>query len=557
MLQVGDLLRLDPVAGPVALFARVSALDPATSTVSTDVELPFTPASGGSPDTPAPGAVLPASLPLAQVQVLRFDLVTRRHTATESVLLERLDELAYGAPATGSSAATRPAWYDALQPAGNAQPDASRSTQLRQSAATMDLLATGLVVPAPQDGFLLLAAGADDLDALDLSRFVDPRLAGDTVLSLAAHVEQLAFLSAEPAQLAGLHALAAIDEVALVAVPDATLRSWTPLPQPPADPAPPVQPAPPRDWTGFHCCPEPPADTSVDTPPVVEPTPVDGLPALDPVAAYDEGALLDVQVALVTMAAGRADQVTLLSVPRHYDAPATLAWQTRITRDPRISDTFGGVGPLSYAAYWHPWVSVATATAPSAGTQSVLRDVPPDGAVAGMVAARELARGAWIAPAGVPLRGVVRLTADLTAAEQTRLFDAHANLLVHQPGAFTALSAHTLTGNRDQLQVSVRRLLILLRKICLLLGARYTFEINDDRFRQLVRMRFDRILAALVDRGALHGFRVLTDGGINTAEDQAEGRFVVVLQVAPSSPIEFITVTLVRTGAGLLEVLEG
>ena len=159
-------------------------------------------------------------------------------------------------------------------------------------------------------------------------------------------------------------------------------------------------------------------------------------------------------------------------------------------------DTFGGVGPLSYAGYWHPWVSVATATAPSAGTQSVLRDVPPDGAVAGMIAARELARGAWIAPAGVPLSGVVRLTAGLTAAEQTRLFDAHANLLVHQPGAFTALSAHTLTGNRDQLQVSVRRLLILLRKICLLLGARYTFEINDDRFRQLVRMRFDRILAA-------------------------------------------------------------
>lgn len=551
-LQVGDLVRLDPASGPIALFARVSALDPATSTVSTDVDLPFTPATGTTPDTPAPAAVLPASIPLAAVTVLRFDLVVRRHTSTESRLLERLDELAYGAPLTGSSAATRPAWYDALQPVGNTQPDATRSTDLRQAPTTMALLETGLVVPDPDNEFLLLEAGDDDLGSLDLTRFTDPQLAHDTVFSLMSHVEQIAFLTSPPVPLTGMHALASIDEVALVAAPDATQRSWTPIAQPTKDPDPEPAPPPPPDWTHFHCCGDVPV---VVTPtPTVDPTPVSGLPALDPISTYDESGLLDVQVALVTMAASRADQVALLSVPRHYDPPEVLAWQTRLTHDPRISDTVGGVGPLSYAGYWHPWVSIATA---SAGTHSVLRDVPPDGAVAGMIAARELARGAWIAPAGVPLNGVVRLTSDLGAADQTRLFDAHANLLVQQPGAFTALSAHTLTGNRDQLQVSVRRLLILLRKICLLLGARYTFEVNNDRFRQLVRMRFDRILAALVDRGALHAFRVISDGGVNTPQDQAEGRFIVVLQVAPTSPIEFITVTLVRTGAGLLEVLEG
>jgi phage tail sheath protein FI len=103
----------------------------------------------------------------------------------------------------------------------------------------------------------------------------------------------------------------------------------------------------------------------------------------------------------------------------------------------------------------------------------------------------------------------------------------------------------------------VRRLLILLRKIALLLGSRYTFEVNNDRFRQLVRMRFDRILGALADRGALHAYRVRTDGDINTFEDQDAGRVIVALQIAPTSPIEFITVTLVRSGEGLLEVLEG
>jgi uncharacterized protein len=32
---------------------------------------------------------------------------------------------------------------------------------------------------------------------------------------------------------------------------------------------------------------------------------------------------------------------------------------------------------------------------------------------------------------------------------------------------------------------------------------------------------------------------------------------VVQLQVAPTSPVEFITVTLVRSGEGLLDALEG
>jgi hypothetical protein len=38
--------------------------------------------------------------------------------------------------------------------------------------------------------------------------------------------------------------------------------------------------------------------------------------------------------------------------------------------------------------------------------------------------------------------------------------------------------------------------------------------------------------------------------------DGPEGAVVVALQIAPSSPIEFITVNLVRSGEGLLDVRE-
>jgi phage tail sheath protein FI len=102
----------------------------------------------------------------------------------------------------------------------------------------------------------------------------------------------------------------------------------------------------------------------------------------------------------------------------------------------------------------------------------------------------------------------------------------------------------------------VRRLLILLRKIALQRGMRYVFATNSDRFRQMVRRSFERLLTDLARRGALNGFQVITAGAVNTPADIASGRLIVQLLVAPADAVEFITVTLVRAGEGLLDVLE-
>ena len=103
----------------------------------------------------------------------------------------------------------------------------------------------------------------------------------------------------------------------------------------------------------------------------------------------------------------------------------------------------------------------------------------------------------------------------------------------------------------------MRRLLILLRKIALQRGMRYVFETNTDRFRQMVRRSFERLLSAMVQAGAIVNYQVVTSGGVNTPEDIANGRLIIQLLIAPTNPIEFITVTLVRAGEGLLDVLEG
>jgi Bacteriophage tail sheath protein len=391
----------------------------------------------------------------------------------------------------------------------------------------------------------------EDLSTFPIDAFVDPALADATVFSLLPLADQLTSLAPSPVQLRGIHALLAIGEVALIAVPDAAHRGWSPTAETPDPVVPPEPPAPePVDWSDFHCCDEPQPVPPPTPEPPPDPTPYGGLPALDPVAAYDEGALVELQVSLVTMCAARADQVALLSVPQHYHVPAVLAWRERLRTDPRIVDSSSSATPpLGYSGLWHPWVSVSSGTSDGVAE---LRDVPPDGVVAGAIAARELSRGVWVAPAGTPLRGLLRTVSSPTRDEQVALFDAHVNLVVHPPGTFSTLSAHTLTDEPTLLQLSVRRLLILLRKLAVQAGQRYVFEVDDDRFRQLVRMRFDQLLGVLLQRGALAAYEIVID-----ASRQDDGRLVVQLQVAPTSPVEFITVTLVRSGEGLLDVLEG
>ena len=141
---------------------------------------------------------------------------------------------------------------------------------------------------------------------------------------------------------------------------------------PPVPAEPPEQPEPPEvDWSDFRCCSDNPDEPEPVEPPE-PPSPVDLLPMLDPVSAYDDTGLRAVQTALGALC-GPADRVAILSVPGHFDVVDTVAWRARLSSEPSIADgNPTGSSPLSYAAYWHPWLSVVTG---QEGTRSVLRDV--------------------------------------------------------------------------------------------------------------------------------------------------------------------------------------
>jgi phage tail sheath protein FI len=232
---------------------------------------------------------------------------------------------------------------------------------------------------------------------------------------------------------------------------------------------------------------------------------------------------------------------------------------------PRQRSAFEGVTDfvdLSYLAVYHPWLIVADDAVTGVDAPATLRIAPPDGAICGSIAARERLRQAWVAPANTPLQGVLDLSPAFTLDDWADLFADQFNLIRREPRDFRAMSAHTLSEERQLLQLSVRRLMILLRKVAMQRGMDWAFENNDERLRDGVRATLEALLRFLFERGAFAGrttqeaFRIVTDMRVNTRQSMEQGRFIAQIQVAPSEPMEFITVLLSRASDGVLLAVE-
>ena len=299
-----------------------------------------------------------------------------------------------------------------------------------------------------------------------------------------------------------------------------------------------------------------------------------GLWQLPDVSSYDAQGLIAMQRALVRMCSARGDLLAVLALPEHYaedDAVRHIAQlksplraiELHTSSDPNIDDVhlvfplgYGERSAFSYAALYYPWLIVSE-------DASSLKTIPPDGTACGILALRASTRGAWIAPANELLTGVVALTPAVSRTNWQRLQDAQVNLVRQEPRGFLCLNADTLSDEEedDLRPINVRRLLILLRRLALRLGATYVFEPNSDAFRRLVQRGFETLLGQMFVLGAFAGstpatsFQVVTDTSINTAQSVDLGRFIVELRVAPSLPMTFLTLRLVQsaTGASLTE----
>jgi hypothetical protein len=288
---------------------------------------------------------------------------------------------------------------------------------------------------------------------------------------------------------------------------------------------------------------------------------------LDP-SAYAAATLPElylIQTALIGLCEARSDAVAILCLPLHFELQDCVAWLQGLRQGlglPRAGFSYDDARPiadLSYAAVYHPWLLVPD----PAGSSGNLRPVPPDGAACGAIAARELDRGVWIAPANDPLPGVLDLQPGFSDDDWAVLFAIGFNLARAEPRDFRFMSAHTLANDQRLLQLSVRRLMIQLRKAAAERGQDYVFARNDDLLRRRLQVQLEGLLDMMFNGGAFAGatrdaaYRITIDDTVNTPADAEQGRVVAQILVAPSQPMEFLTVLLTRNGDGQLQSTEG
>jgi hypothetical protein len=270
---------------------------------------------------------------------------------------------------------------------------------------------------------------------------------------------------------------------------------------------------------------------------------------------YSADVLLAVQRALLRMCAARGDVLGVLSLPEHYREDNAIEHANLLRATSNVVPPTAGVSPLgfgelnvlSYGAVYHPWIVGRENQGDTVVT------MPPCGAVSGSISEAAIRRGAWIAPANRPLRGVVALKPTLQPEKRLALQDAFINVVRQEPRGFVVLNSDTLSTDEDLREISVRRLLILLRRQALQLGVTYVFEPNSNAFRRAVDRGYTEMLDGMFERGAFAGptpatsFQVVTDTSLNTPQSVDLGRFIIELRVAPSLPMRFLTIRLVQT----------
>lgn len=277
------------------------------------------------------------------------------------------------------------------------------------------------------------------------------------------------------------------------------------------------------------------------------------------------GDLLAVHRLMLRTAAARGDLFALLGLPEATRWPQALshaqALRSAGTASASAISTHatsavpplraGEVRALSHGSLQHAWVYTRRGDARQGAP---LIGCPPDGAIAGQLAASALGRGAWLAVANQPLKDVVALSEGLSTADRQALLDAQVNPLWLSPTGHVLGSADTLLNDDDWRPVHVRRLMCLLRRVALQRGSAYVFEPNGPALQRTVERAFNGLLDGLFQRGAFAGrrgeeaYQVAVGEDVNTPQRRDAGQFWVELRVAPAMPMRFLTVRLLRSG---------
>lgn len=279
-----------------------------------------------------------------------------------------------------------------------------------------------------------------------------------------------------------------------------------------------------------------PAGEAIDNHP---PLALTGL-ILDPRTATGLDEIIRLQQRLVEFCEDGAALIALLDVPPDLSQARIEAWRARFDS--------------AWAAAYHPWLHVARRD-----PAEPRRARPPSAVAAGIIAQRELERGIQHGPANVVARQVIGLAEALPEGRADALHPLGINCFQRDPEGIRLIAARTLSRARDWRQLSVRRLMLMLRRILAEDTRWAVFEPNGPRLWRDLRHAIESLLRGLYRAGAFVGRNEAEAFFVRLHTETARvdrGELLVEIGVAPAEPLEFIIVRLRRDGDGTLSLEE-
>lgn len=262
--------------------------------------------------------------------------------------------------------------------------------------------------------------------------------------------------------------------------------------------------------------------------------------ALDPADPGDLEDIIELLLEVQKFVETTRDHIALLDVPPGLKPQQVLALRSRFDS--------------AWCALYHPWLAVAR----SDDARDALVALPPSAAAAGILAASELAFGVPHGPANRIAQGAFKPLAGVGAAEHARLHPLGINVFLQDSTGVRLSAARTLSSDPAWRQLSVRRLVLLLRRTLLRQMQWAVFEPHTPALRRQIVQLCSGLLRRLHRLGAFRGateeeaFFVRCDEALNPPQAVDAGRLLAHIGIAPSEPLEFIVIQLARDGDGTL-----
>ena len=275
-----------------------------------------------------------------------------------------------------------------------------------------------------------------------------------------------------------------------------------------------------------------------------------------------QNALLDAAESLkdrvaILDAPARVDDVEVLTRASDGGAPPAAAGEGDAAPAGRAKGPKPGLRPRDsdggYGACYFPWLRGRDAIDPDQ-----LVSIPPSGHMAGIYARTDSERGVHKAPANVTIRGAQGLTQMLTRAEQDVLNPVGVNCIrFFTREGVRVWGARTLAPSASNWRyLNVRRLFNMIEESIAINTRWVVFEPNAGPLWKDIQRDVGAFLTLLWRQGALAGARpedaffVKCDAETNPPEVVDAGQVVVVIGIAPVKPAEFVIFRIGQTAVG-------